>query len=159
MEKNYQPRELSVRVINNETGDVINEFMYTGYFDITKRDLRTKSYMVKNGKNIFLNGVHINEIRKVIRKVNENQDSIGNIDFSEIEQKALKLAPIFTKYNTTWNKIKMIEDIKSLLHMSKDYVKLTNRKSEKVQANSKEDIQLADKVVELAKNLKEKQAV
>lgn len=166
-QQQQQKNILSVREICTKTGKVLKEYKYEGYFDITKRrNLQDVGYMVKNGKNIFLNGIHVNEIRKVTKKVNENkhvisEENIMNDAFqlSEIEKKALKLAPMFTLYNNNISKIKMVDDINELFKLTKNYVTLKNRTNKVKDAeNTKEDIDLADRIVELKTELDRKQA-
>jgi hypothetical protein len=160
-----QKNILSVREICAKTGTILKEYTYEGYFDITKRrNLQDVGYMVKNGKNIFLNGVHVNEIRKVMKKVTENQvstEAILNEEFqlSDIEKKALKLASMFTLYNRNISKIKMVDDINALFKLTKNYVTLKSKTNKVKNAeNTKEDIDLADRIVELKTELDRKQA-
>jgi hypothetical protein len=166
-QQQQQKNILSVREICTKTGKILKEYNYEGYFDITKRrNLQDVGYMVKNGKNIFLNGIHVNEIRKVMKKVTENKDKVSNeailndeFQLSDIEKKALKLAPMFTLYNRNISKIKMVDDINALFKLTKNYVTLKNRTNKVKDAeNTKEDIDLADRIVELKTELDRKQA-
>lgn len=149
-------KELSVREICTATGKILKEYTYNGYFDVSKRkNLHKVAYMVKNGKNVFLNGVHVNEIRKILRKAaeTENFQELSNDEnaFTEIEKVALRLSPVFIKYEKEIHRINLVKDIQQVCHLAKEYVFLKEKypKTELANANPEEDTEIADKVTDL----------
>lgn len=151
--------QLSIRKIDLN-GNILEEFIYEGYFDITKRDTKECVYLVKNDKNIFLNGIHVNEFIQFAKKANSK-----DLVIDDKTSKIIKLFPIYVKYRENLKKYKeekekkeILKDIQECMRLAGQLIAFEN-KHKAIQAKKQiEDGELVEKIIGLKRTINQKKA-
>jgi hypothetical protein len=157
MEHTTPKNVLSVREVNVSTGEIIKEYQYEGYFDVSKRqhNINKIMYVVKNKQHVFFNGIHVIEITKLMNHLAENKN-VNVKEFTDLQLRIMQIIPIFVKYKNNIAKMNVIKDIQDILRMSKEYKSLQNKKTNKFINDISKDEMFINDIVTICVNQKKK---